>query len=48
MILPRLGWLALAVSALFGCSPRVPEPDRLVLERSDFAHLPGWRQDGPA
>jgi membrane-bound lytic murein transglycosylase A len=48
VILPRLGWLALAVSALFGCSPRAPEPDRLVLERSDFAHLPGWRQDGPA
>jgi membrane-bound lytic murein transglycosylase A len=48
VILRRFGWLACVAAALFGCSPRAPEPDRLVLERSDFAHLPGWRQDDPA
>jgi membrane-bound lytic murein transglycosylase A len=38
----------LALLTLWACSPRVPEPDRLDLERADFAALPGWRRDDPA
>jgi len=46
----RLARLAAGIAALLplGCTKPAPEPDRLVLERADFAALPGWAEDDPA
>jgi membrane-bound lytic murein transglycosylase A len=49
----RLVAAALAALAPAACNkapptPPPPEPDRLVLQRADFASLPGWQRDDPA
>ena len=44
-----LGLAALLAALLpTACHRPAPEPDRLVLEKADFAGLPGWSVDDPA
>jgi peptidoglycan lytic transglycosylase A len=44
-----LVFVALAALAPLGCTKQTPEqPPKLVLQRADFAALPGWAADDPA
>jgi membrane-bound lytic murein transglycosylase A len=43
-----LGVAALLLLLLASCAPKVPPPDRLVVQKARFADLEGWASDGQA
>jgi membrane-bound lytic murein transglycosylase A len=44
----RRALAALAILLPAACTPQMPVPDRLVLDRASFTELPGWRDDDPS